>query len=1167
MTYLDFTIWLTDPAEVKLQQAMPPRAERVDGSIGELTGLQAVQQGFGMVQQFGAIFTSPMNAAALFGCQIYIPTVPLVAPGITSEWITGSGANFPIDERVFERTVGGWFGIGWLFGDTTLYRWRGTFSYKPLGPIVEDVDVTPVDMPIRRWIDGFEVSTTFQHLSRDASRHADGLGLKAVNSSTVSVSHNLNENDSAVSTHLSWERFYIRRRGYPTSAMAFWWLNSTPAEEIVMKLLPTGQILVGIGEGSAFVPTATIAEELPEGEWVKVDLIIALRTGAQFSVYYNGALQLNMSGLGAILEGGAVVHASSEIGVGLNDDSSSLALDFDDWFNAAPPTSYENIDWLNGTKITKPQSAAFGSEDTGNFVAPSVAMANRRIASATRPDLITNATASAVLDVRQDDTKYTVERGAFGPVSVLAAVYAQRVSGTGANDYALGYRIAGAASVFGAAHTHTGGGTYSRKSMMYQPPTQADPSLNEFHPLHVTFRNESGGGAGTTSIGAIWTEVELCGVFDQCDISAASVLSPEELAILGNTGHHNSPYPDSIWARKGPGPISPVAIKSGTFTGNGTSQIITFNFPVTWLFIRNTGSTSRGAHWWSSMVAAHDGDSLATYESQVIDLRQVDDGAMAEGDQEYRYELTVCGADAQDNAAAATFWYVAFCDPGMRFSLNLAMHTWRPNVAGEVTALLNPLFTPQCLFAQAEATGNTTTGLKSYKGLSQLTGGEITRAGIGISANGLSVAAGEITIGSDWITLLAGLLEHSIAAWRLDDGSEDPGIPAVLQLVTWVGDGAASRTISFPRPSGKRPLFAIIWPNSNASVLFRDPQNTGTTSYVSTSSTSSANASTGITSGGIDQFTVGTVGNANGVTYNAFILPGSDVAGNNGWSGDGEFIPVAPAVPPDWPFGPTVPDLPDDDDPDEPDWYPGDGDPGGGGTDPGGGGEPDGEDFGEQCVDQSTKVCQQALSHIGITVLISDITTDDTPEATLCRLHYSDAVAESLREYPWSWATKYADLVHVAGSEEEGSEANEDWYYAWRVPTDCLFERRLVRPGIGRQWDHDPPPFRRGASDTTGRLLFSSYRDPRSTDDDPEVQLEYTFRSSCAAGQGDVLYRQALAWLLASKLAPALSRNKMTAADCWGMFLHCLTRAATIDARSQAQSQGGESASWTRDRE
>src|SRR5690606_34974557 len=131
------------------------------------------------------------------------------------------------------------------------------------------------------------------------------------------------------------------------------------------------------------------------------------------------------------------------------------------------------------------------------------------------------------------------------------------------------------------------------------------------------------------------------------------------------------------------------------------------------------------------------------------------------------------------------------------------------------------------------------------------------------------------------------------------------------------------------------------------------------------------------------------------------------------------------------------------------------------------GGEPVGDDFGEQCVPASTKVCQQALSHIGVTVRITDVTTGDTPEAATCRLHYSDAVAEALREYPWGFATKYADLVHVSGSE--AAPVNEDWFYAFRVPEDSLFERRLVRPGIGRRWDNNPPPFRRGASDALGR--------------------------------------------------------------------------------------------------
>jgi hypothetical protein len=347
-------------------------------------------------------------------------------------------------------------------------------------------------------------------------------------------------------------------------------------------------------------------------------------------------------------------------------------------------------------------------------------------------------------------------------------------------------------------------------------------------------------------------------------------------------------------------------------------------------------------------------------------------------------------------------------------------------------------------------------------------------------------------------------------------------------------------------------MFAIIQA-SNGAALQRDPSHTGTTSVALNPQT--VNASTGIVSGGIDQITVGSTLNANGITYNVFVLPGSIDAGNNGWSQNGEFEPVDPIVPVDWP-GDGQSDV-DPDDFEIP--------PGGGGTGGDtGGGDPTGADFGTQCIPASTKVCQQAMAYIGITEPIVNILTDATPEAELCRLFYEDCVNEALREFPWDFATRYAVMPRVVGTTEV--PVNDDWTYSYRVPADCLFPRRLVRPEKKRAFDPDPPMFRQTGADDTGRLILSNWRDPETDDTAPTALLEYTYRPDCAAGQGDALFRQALAWLLASKIAPGVSRNKITAAEAWRMFLFTVNRASTVNARAQQQDVVQGDPDWIRGR-
>lgn len=1158
---LNYTIWLTDAEQVKTLQAARARVEQGDGTIVELNPSRITDP--------GALYTSPAVASGLYSAAILGQYEVNVPPSITSEYIVNPSANpnYPLNEYKFERKSGGWFGISWLFGDTTVYRWRGTFAYKPTNAVFEGEEVTPDDIPTRRWIDGMEHSSNAPfadtRVSRDASRHTSGLGHKAIATSAGQITHQIEENDATLSGTVKsgWERFYMRRRGSPDTATPFYELGFTLGMEIVYKLLPTNQIMVGDGNGGSFVPMATLADAVPEDEWIKVDTLYYVNDspgGVRIEVYINGELKLSLSGFQSTFANIGCFHDYSSLGIGLNGTSNTVAMDFDDWINAEIPVAKQSIDWLNGTKIVKVPITAYGTANDGNWTAPSALIGQALTGIATRDTNFTSNVANAILELLGDADFYKNDRGSIGPVSVRVRVDGLRV-GAGANNYQLGYRVAGGAIVYKAAHTFSGLST--AVSFMYQPAAVDAPDANVFDPLSVVFQNE-GGAPGTSTLTLVGLEVELCGIWGPEDVSAASVIDPSELAVLGNTGKHVSPYPDSIWARRGPAPMSPVFIKSGTFTGNGTSQTLSFNAPVTYFFCRQSaGGTSRGAKWWSSMTTPRDGDATGPWEHQIARLKQVDAAPAAEDDQQYTYELDITGLSGVDNAAGSTYWYVAFCDPGMRFSLNTALRSTRPTVAGHETDLILTTFTPEAAFGQFEEHSNTTTGAAAYKGISDAATSGITRIGTAYNANGLSFAAGKVIVGSDWITLWA-QGQYSLALWRQDDGSGDPGVDSVLQLATWVGDGAASRTINFPRTTGKRPLFVFIWPNSTAVAGWRDPQNTGTTSQTSNGTTWTSVASTGISSGGIDQFTVGTSFNANGVVYNAFILIADATAGNNGWGVDGEYIPVVPAAPSEWPGDPgglvEIPDpLPDD-------WIYDPTGGGGGGSLPGS--EPTGDDFGAQCVEASTKVCQQALAHIGVTVYFSDITTDNTVEAQQCRLFYVDTVNEALRAFTWAWATKYADLARVAGLEE--TPVNWDWTYAYRLPTDLIFARRLVRPGIGRRADTTPPPFRQAAADTTGRLLYTNYYDPEGEEEpDNTVHLEYTFRPNCAAGDGDATFRRALTWLMASKLAPGLSRNKVTAADCLGMFNAIIAEAAILNAREQQRELGRQDASWTRERE
>lgn len=228
----------------------------------------------------------------------------------------------------------------------------------------------------------------------------------------------------------------------------------------------------------------------------------------------------------------------------------------------------------------------------------------------------------------------------------------------------------------------------------------------------------------------------------------------------------------------------------------------------------------------------------------------------------------------------------------------------------------------------------------------------------------------------------------------------------------------------------------------------------------------------------------------------------------------------------------------------------------------------DAEDFPVDCAPLQTALCNKALGYIGITDQLTDVQTQAGVNAVMCRLYLAGATRECLRSFPWGFATAYADCAYVDGADDD--PVNQDWSYSYRMPSDCLMMRRVIRAGSKRTFDADPPPFRQGQNDGLGRLLFSDYADPNADDPAaPTLPIEYTQDPSCALGLCDELFAEALSWLVAAKLAPSIARNKVTAGDAYGMFKNKISEAKTVAANEQQRQtpndQDGD-ASWIRDR-
>ena len=185
--------------------------------------------------------------------------------------------------------------------------------------------------------------------------------------------------------------------------------------------------------------------------------------------------------------------------------------------------------------------------------------------------------------------------------------------------------------------------------------------------------------------------------------------------------------------------------------------------------------------------------------------------------------------------------------------------------------------------------------------------------------------------------------------------------------------------------------------------------------------------------------------------------------------------------------------------------------------------------------ESKVQICNVALGRVGVSQFIDNIDTEKSKPAGICRVNFDTSRDRALREFNWSFARKYAVLKLV--DEADGKPWEGDWLYAYRLPADCLFARRIVT----YKNDPNPPPFEVGKDDA-GPILFT---------DMAEARLEYTSRVT-NVGLFDPLFVSALAWLLAHELALGLSAdNKSMRADAMRGYLYDLSRAAAQSANER----------------
>jgi hypothetical protein len=169
-------------------------------------------------------------------------------------------------------------------------------------------------------------------------------------------------------------------------------------------------------------------------------------------------------------------------------------------------------------------------------------------------------------------------------------------------------------------------------------------------------------------------------------------------------------------------------------------------------------------------------------------------------------------------------------------------------------------------------------------------------------------------------------------------------------------------------------------------------------------------------------------------------------------------------------------------------------------------------------------ICNLALAHVGNTKGISNIDTDTSVEANMCRLFYDQCLLDMFESFQWPFARTRAEL----GLVEEDPTPN--WKYSYRMPADAGRMIAIGDTNLFIAWDFNwagnwtdngmglmkiPLPLYEIVSDNAGKLIYTQIADA----------VIYYERRVTNPTLWPVSFANALAWRLAAEIALPLSRD------------------------------------------
>lgn len=168
-------------------------------------------------------------------------------------------------------------------------------------------------------------------------------------------------------------------------------------------------------------------------------------------------------------------------------------------------------------------------------------------------------------------------------------------------------------------------------------------------------------------------------------------------------------------------------------------------------------------------------------------------------------------------------------------------------------------------------------------------------------------------------------------------------------------------------------------------------------------------------------------------------------------------------------------------------------------------------------VSSTAEIANMAISFLGIGKDIANLDSENSAEAKACRRFYENDRDIVLGDFPWPFATVFADLALVE------TDPTDEWGFSYRYPSDAVRIRRILS-GVRNDTQDSRIRFRKG-KDSAGILIYT---------DQADAVIEYT-QLVTAVELYSPDFVKALAYLLASSVA-----SRLTAGDPYKFQTRCM---------------------------